>query len=296
MTTHPQGYKFGVKPRTTPRVTHLPLAAYRSAAAPPPPAELIWDWNSVQWGEHLNDHLGDCVVAAAANRIEAVTARDGTFVPVSDLDCLSVYEAACNYNPKDPTSDQGCDPSIVEQYLVSTGLAGHKVDAYAQVDLSDFNNLKDAVNWFGQVGLTINIPSTMAWGDVWDTPAAGWTVVAGHEISLIGYDANYYYAVTWGYVQKVTEGFLKALCTLALVGISKDMLKGDGTAFNGLNYTQLLADLDGGNGVVPVTPSFWNKILNWWSGMPAPSQIGVVVGVGFGLTLIYFLLHAINIT
>lgn len=290
---HPKGYRFGARPRSEPAKPYLQLARYHARLSPPPPVELVWDWGNVNWGAHLNTQLGDCVVARCANRIEAITYRYGSPVYITDLDCLAVYEAACGYNPNDPGSDQGCDPTIVEEYMQSTGIAGHKVDAYAQVDLSDFNNLKDAVNWFGEVGITLTIPNNMVWGDVWDVPAPGWVPAAGHEVALIGYDASYHYVVTWGYVQKVTEGFLKACCTLALTGISKDMLRSDGTAFNGLNYTQLLADLDGNGLVVPSTPSFWSKALNWWAAKSASEKVGMIVGTGFVLALIVYGLESL---
>jgi hypothetical protein len=290
---HPNGWRFGVKPRTQPARPYLKLANYRVKAAPAPPATYVWDWGSVAWGMHANDRLGDCVVAAAANRVEAFCFRSSSPVAISDADCLSVYSAACGYNPNDPSSDGGCDPTIVEQYLVSNGLAGHRIDAYASIDTSaGFDLLKDAVNWFGAVNLEIVIPSNMIWQAVWEAPAAGWTEAAGHEIELIGYDADNFYCVTWGYVQKVSPGFLQACLVLALAGVSKDMLNAQGLAFNGLDYNALLADLTGGNGIVPAPPPPPAPV-QWWSTLSTVGKAGVIAAGGAILAVIAYLVGLI---
>lgn len=85
----------------------------------------------------LNDRLGDCTCAGIGHVIDLVNCNAGTIVRVTDDQVLALYEAACNYNPNDPSSDQGGDEPTVLNYMADKGLDGnglHKFVGSINVD------------------------------------------------------------------------------------------------------------------------------------------------------------------
>src|ERR1700746_454253 len=103
-----------------------------------PPAPEICDRTGgiLDWGLMLNDQLGGCTCAALGHLIQSWTAVSGNEVTVPDSVILKAYEEACGYNPKDPNSDQGGTLHQVLDYFRDTGLDGHKIQAHAEVNMT----------------------------------------------------------------------------------------------------------------------------------------------------------------
>src|SRR5947209_3600191 len=117
------------KPRLRLTERHL------DACVPPNPAAVDWLSRVDTWPMFQNDRIGDCVFAAVGHMIGAFTTYShGATVLVSDTDIVHAYSDVTGYNPDDPTSDQGTVVQDALEYWRTTGIAGHRILAYAQID------------------------------------------------------------------------------------------------------------------------------------------------------------------
>jgi hypothetical protein len=82
---------------------------------------------------------------------------------------------------------------------------------------------------------------------IWDKPASmhgdgaknSW---GGHCVIVVGYDAKYVYAVTWGEIKKMTWAFWLAYCDESYAVISPDFFIGEKTPA-GFDLATLRQDL-----------------------------------------------------
>lgn len=199
-----------------------------------PDAPEVCDWTSgiLSWGEMLNDQLGDCTCAALGHWIQAWTAASGKQVTVSDADVLKAYEQACGYNPADPSSDRGGIIASVLDYFRDVGVGGHKIDAHAEVNMTQMR-VQQAIYTFGGVDLGIDLPLTAQnqVGDVWDivdfaqAPEAQPGTWGGHSVVAVYYSSNGVDCVTWGQIQRMTWRFLMYYGNECQTAISKEFTK-----------------------------------------------------------------------
>jgi hypothetical protein len=252
---------------TTPK---LRLANFLSAAAP-----LVYpenrDWLSQvsNWPMYLNDRLGDCTCATIGHLIQIFN-RYGQQkdVRVTDSDVLKAYSAVSGYNPKTGDNDNGAVVQDVLNYWRKTGVGGHKILAFAQVDFRNDDELRQALNIFGNIYLGINFPSTAMDqfnnGKPWDFVPGAYSE-GGHAINAGYYDVsdNMWKVVTWGQVQPMTEKFFNAYVEEAWVVISQEWLDANGRNPEGIDmktlgdeFTKITGELSPFPEVQPVpTPS-----------------------------------------
>ena len=194
--------------RSKPRLT---LAPHLRAAIPPAAA----DWYSrVQaWGELGNALWGCCVFSGNGHIIEQQTALgEGNETIVTDTETLAEYTAVTGFNPdagppgSNPT-DQG---ALIQDGLADlrkNGLAGQKIAAFARVTQGDHSEVKTALAELGAVSLGVNLPQSAMdqfdAGQPW-TVSGNATILGGHCIIAVGYDAEYVYIVSWGKVVPAT--------------------------------------------------------------------------------------------
>lgn len=234
----------GKKP-AQPARPHLKLAAGIPAPLPLPPASVMYD-QVADWGMDGNGDAGDCVEAYIAHAVEQITSYvSGTEQVVPDAAALAFYSALTGYDPSqtdadgnNPT-DQGTNMQDALTYWRKTGVFnGHKIAAFAAVNLTDWNEIENAVDLFGHVSIGFNFPDSAM-----DQFNAGepWTVVpgspydGGHCVMVIGYDADWIYVVTWGAVQKMDRKFWAANVDEAWVPITQETINAQGAnAFGGL--------------------------------------------------------------
>lgn len=216
------------------------LARYkRGVALPPPPSAVLPPQRN--WTMSLNDQIGDCTIAGVAHCKQVWTGESMT-----DAEVLATYEQIGGYSPTDPTSDQGCVEVDVLQTWMQTGIAGDKLAGYCAVNIADFDELKDAVHWFGAVYLGINCPesalsNTQLWDVVPGSPNAG-----GHAIIGVGYDdaKDLAYVVSWGKLVPVTRAFVGKYLEEAYALLSQDMLVNPaGVGPARLDWATLTADM-----------------------------------------------------
>ena len=129
---------------------NLKLSSYLSIL-PPVPTACDWSHNIINWGMMRNDTVGDCTCAGGGHLIMGWTANASTEVIPSDTDILAAYSAITGYNPNDPNTDQGANELDVLNYWRQTGIAGHKIGAYVQLNASDIPHVKTAIYLFGVI-------------------------------------------------------------------------------------------------------------------------------------------------
>lgn len=278
---HPKGYKFGLN--SPKHASGLPRVSDYADKTVPAPAEFIWNWSAVAWQMFRNGPepsfpmgIGCCTCAEVGNTY----VQWGNFIPTDD-DIVALYSAVSGYNPANPMSDVGSDVATVENYMLNTGIRGHKFDAIALVDFTNLNEMKQALNWFGGLDIGVNIPASLDLNaTVWDAVKDNSTGAAeGHCMRWVGYDKNgICYCVTWGGIQQVTEAFLTQNLTACGAAISLDMLNKSGAYINGLNLTQLTADI---KSVTPaITTGIWDAINVWWRDQSSGTRIAVYASAG----------------
>jgi hypothetical protein len=206
-----------------------------------PPVPVSVEYSAIpNVGMLGNDGAGDCVEAAVGHTVEQDTVyATGTEQVVTTEQALGLYTALTGFDPSDPNTDQGTVVQDALDYWRKTGVfGGHKLAAFAAVKVSDFSEVELAVNLFGQVIIGFNFPDSAM-----DQFNAGqpWTVVkgspldGGHCVTLIGYDADWLYVITWGQIQKMDRAFWTKYVDEAWVGITTDTINAQGaSAFGGV--------------------------------------------------------------
>jgi len=217
--TQPSTYRLGRQPNQgRPRIKLTADLIPATAYAPPASVDYYSRVPADTWGMDGNDTVGDCTCAEVDHTTKArQVAAGNTEVRSTDAEVLAAYSAITGYTPADPNTDQGAEMQAVRNYWRTHGITlGGTVDKillFAEIDHTDHNLIKWAVDRFGAVGLGINFPASAM--DQFDA-GKPWTVVrgsridGGHAISLVGYDATYAYVVTWGAVQRMTWDFFTA--------------------------------------------------------------------------------------
>jgi hypothetical protein len=239
--------------------THKPklkLADYLDRAAAPPPAAITRPHAGFPWGMLANDMLGDCVCAMILHSIADFHLDAGTPVPAFiDEDAILLYEKIGGYDPKDPSTDQGCDEGVAmstwEKGLPKTsdGVV-HKIAGTVAVDPADLVECRIAIDEFVDLQIGIALPTTAQGQAEWevvgdpsndpDSAPGSW---GGHGIPFREYDAETFKCVTWGAELLLTVPFHQAYSQEAHVVVTREMLNKTGTGPSGVQWGDLVSDL-----------------------------------------------------
>lgn len=227
------------------------------------PAVVDWHTN-VSLPMDLNDSLGDCTIADIAHAVGVFTFfGQGAEVVVSSADVLTVYERVGGYRPGNPATDRGCVIQDVLNDWRKTGIAGHQILAFFQVNYTNLAELKACTWLFGGVTLGVNFPQSgmdqFSAGVLWDfSSSANNTIIGGHDIRLLGVDATgMMYVATWGTIQKMTPAWLAHFCEEAWAQADGEWVKNNASP-EGLSVAALNAafqQVTGQPGPFPVAPS-----------------------------------------
>ena len=242
----------------------LKLSDYLTPELPKPPIRAGYIDQVKSWPMLLNDSLGDCAVACPGHQIQQWTTYAGTpFVP-RDKDILKAYEDVGGYKPGDPSTDNGCYILDVLKYWRKTGIAGHKILAFASVNFNNRTEMEQAIYLFGSLNVGVALPLSAQnpthhdplgfCKPCWSVPKGGpygdgspgsW---GGHCIPIVGYSndpAGYpgVEVITWGAVYDMTWPFIKNYMDEAWVILTQDWINAAGKTPTGLNLAQLQADL-----------------------------------------------------
>ena len=218
----------------------LALADYIDKAKLPERKPTLPIPDGALFGMFENDRLGDCVVAAYANRAILEAARDRVCLGFLDADVERTYLALTG------GLDFGLVPYDAYEALLAQGfpLGGwYRAVARASIAL-DLESLKLACDLFGGVLLGAEMPLTaQQGGGVWTASAGAngapgsW---GGHALTLGSYqaDGEPLGLITWGAVQLADESWIERYVDDAEVILSAYHLGMPGVAGQ-----DLLADL-----------------------------------------------------
>jgi hypothetical protein len=231
----------------------LGLRKYLTPSLPPPPNEC--DWTKAQtakgqtsWGTMLNDTYGDCTIAGVGHAIQVWSANTGSEVTVPDSTILSYYEQWDGYVLGDDATDSGGIELDVLNDWKKQGFAGNQLLAFADPQVGNLMEIRQAINLFGGVYIGISLPLTAQNQDVWDevpdpgdgsADAGSW---GGHCVFVPAYDQNGFTCITWGQLQTMTVAFWNKYCDEAHALLSADWLGAKGSPA-GFDQAQLEADL-----------------------------------------------------
>lgn len=197
------------------------------------------------WPMYLNDQLGDCGPAGAGHLIQAVsTYGQGNTITITDDDVLKVYEAVGGYVPGQSSTDSGVVLQDLLSYWRKTGIAGHKILAFAEIDPSDIKTARAALYHFGGLYIGINFPGSAMdqfnQGKPWDV-VKGARIEGGHCIFDPINDnssAEPWDIVTWGELQEMTQAFWDAYVEEVWVVITPEWFDAQGHSPEGVDlYT-----------------------------------------------------------
>lgn len=226
------------------------LSRYVERPPAPPPARDWTDKASASWGMMRNDAIGDCMIAAEAHTVQAWTSLNGGEVTVGDADVVKAYGEVSGYNPADPTTDAGCVMLDAMRHWRSTGVGGHKIEAFVSVDHSNRLELETAINLFGGVIFGFDLPLASENLTVWDVAPPGghdatWARNSwgGHAVGAFAYSRTGVVIVTWGALKFVTWEFVFSYTSECFAGLSPEWVGKTATAPNGFNLDQLRTDL-----------------------------------------------------
>ena len=248
-----------VNKRKAPRHDHrtLQLGKYllHTHACQPntlPPVPDTFDWSlpvtSLQMWD--NDTVGDCTCAAFANALAVWAANTGQPFNVTTADVIAMYSAISGYVPGDETTDTGCDPLDVLNYLRKTGLAGHKIGAFLSVNPLLPQELRIASYLGMGIYTSVELPLSAQTQSMWDVVGDGKTGPSeagswgGHEVWSPARDTTGIETVlTWATRVRMSPAFAAKYASMRYVIISQDQLNGVGQTPYNINMDQLKADL-----------------------------------------------------
>ncbi len=225
------------------------FSRYLTAKLPMSPPACDWSSKLEDWKMLANDRLGDCTAAGCAHAIMAWTQNASTLANITDNDTVSFYERSAGYDPQDSDSDRGAVELDVLNYWHRNDFAGHKLDAFASLDIGNRANIKDAIWLCGGIYIGINLPLSARDQEIWDVPSGGlkgdgapssW---GGHAVQCIAFTNQYIVCVTWGQLKTMTWEFWNAYVEEAWALVSRDWLKSNGVSPSGFKYDELIADM-----------------------------------------------------
>jgi len=245
----------------------LKLARYMTPSLPAPPDSVKWSPAVSQWGMMLNgpspdnpsfarDGLGCCTISSLGHAIQVWSANAYHQITLPDWDILVAYEQWCGYDPNDPATDRGGIELDVLNDWRQQGLAGHMLLGYADPNVANISEVRQAINLFGGVYIGMNLPITaesqIENGQPWDVTDSSLSGDAapgswgGHAVFVMDYDQDGFTCVTWGALQRMTLAFWNAYVVEAHALLGQDWLRAQGpkvSAPNGFDIDQLAADL-----------------------------------------------------
>lgn len=239
--------KFGCLPRKFNRKTLLfhdyLLPAFTT------PKKVYWEYRVPDdaWGMFGNDTIGDCTCACIAHMLMLSTSHTGKMVTPDPADVIAAYSAVSGYDPATGANDNGAAITDVLNYWQTTGLAGHKILGWAEIDAANDANVNSAIWAFGGVDCGFNVPQSAM--DEFDNGLA-WTVVpdsaieGGHSVPIFGEGVLGKTCVTWAKRQQLLQSFFITYFDECYCVLTQDWIdNATGLAPNMMNMDALIAAL-----------------------------------------------------
>lgn len=226
----------------------LQLKDYLSSV-PPAPSKCYFEYKVPKplWGMFSNDTIGDCTCACIAHMIMCATAHTGTMFAPGVADVVSAYSAITGYVPGNESTDNGAAIPDVLNYWQNIGISGHKITAWAQIDVSNLEQVKQAIWLFGGVDIGIDVYDSMERQfdahQPWDN--ASGENLGGHSVPVFGYGTDGCTCVTWAELQQMGWPMFSKICSEVYAVITPDWINQlSGKTYSGFDLAQLNVDLD----------------------------------------------------
>lgn len=178
-----------------------------------------------------NDQYGDCTCAGAGHILDVLRANSAAaslWRPATRLDALAFYSRVTDppFDPVTGANDSGADEQTVLNVWKQNGFFADgtgKIAAYAAVDPTDIEEIKQAIWLNGNVYFGVGLPD--AWvspmpsksGFVWDVDGDS-DPNNGHCFIGYGYNDQGVFIDTWGTYGTVTWAAVAAYCAAAVGG------------------------------------------------------------------------------
>ena len=163
------------------------LTHYLTAPLPEPPSAV--DAPQLVYPMAANDRYGDCTIAAALH-VDQATANLTTEPWTYPGDQVVIDE----YLKLSGGQDTGLVETNVLRAWHQGGLFGHKLAAFAPLNVKHLKPIKQAVDLCGAVYTGVLVPA----------PAQQQFAAGGHAVPAVGYNATGPIFVTWGRLQQAT--------------------------------------------------------------------------------------------
>lgn len=207
--------------------------------APAPPS---FDWTKgmqADLGVMLNDQLSDCTCAAFFHAIQVWGFNSGLgMFTEPDANVLQLYEAACGYDPSNPSTDGGGVEQDVLTYLLKHGAATgehgsvtNKIAAFIEVDPRNIEDVKRTIYDCGIAYIGMDVPAYLPEdpGSVWDIDLhANQKIEGGHAVILAGYDPHGVRVISWGSYYTMTWAFFARFVDECYAVADRTFLKANG--------------------------------------------------------------------
>src|ERR1700722_3182140 len=244
-------FKTGKKaPKWHPKTLMLSKYTQKGGVMLPPPEKIYLEYKipPTTIGMGLNDQLSDCLAAYAAHHLQVITGHVGTAVFAEDSEIQAFYSAFSGYVPGDPSTDNG--GYFVDMYNCwqTRGLAGFKIDGWAQIDTKDYAKREIAIRLFVDCGVGVQLPASAQTeceaGQDW-TMQPGDVPKDGHAILESGEGAKGHNFATWGKGDQKADNNWDLQCTDEVyVPLTKAVISAaNDVAPQSLDYDALVADL-----------------------------------------------------
>lgn len=252
----PKGVKLGkLHKKDDPRTFRL--AKYLlTENLPVPPSSIDWSQaGDRQWPMHKNDEIGDCAIVACAHLIELWTANaQGEEQVVSDTDVIKAYSDITGYVPGDPSTDNGSHMLDVLRYWRNTGIGGHKIIAFCEVDPKNDVEVQLGMWLFGGLYSGYSLPNSVKTDEgKWQvkSPDDG-GVWGGHAVAQAASDSSTRTIltrrcekgiITWAKTQLMSNNFFTKYADECYAVLSQDWISKAGLSPSGFDLVQLNKDL-----------------------------------------------------
>jgi hypothetical protein len=187
-----------------------------------------------------NNSVGCCAVAGPAHFVRWEDAFCNRRPRVWTADVLREYAALSGWSADVPGSDVGCFALDVMKRWRSAGLFGTKIEAFAQVNFFDVDELAKAIFLLGGVFLCFALPRSVRGADTWDVVDKDGGSWGNHLVWADGTGL----VNSWGQRIRVTSAFVERYAFDCYAVVSGDAIEPSGHAFSGLDLSGLAVALE----------------------------------------------------
>lgn len=214
------------------------------------PDLVDWTTKVSAWPMLDNDREGDCVEAMILHSLQLWAAWIGwSGLNLADGQGQALYTLITGYNPADPSTDNGTSEVDALDFWRKTGVQGHKLDSYADVNPRSPAEVRAGVYLTGALQAGVALPVSAQRQQVWDVAGpltdpdnqpGSW---GGHGIPIVAFNAQGPVCITWAGVKQMTWAWFAAYCDELHAPVSHDWLSNSGVTPAGFDVAQLAADV-----------------------------------------------------